>query len=185
MRRQETEAARRFRGAVSNHPPFDGSGAAVAHRCGTSGPVPSRSRVRRRCYRRGMSKGEIDAVTAEFFGAFDNRDGRTADVGRIRRLVVPGGVIVKTGPDYTVYGVESFITPRRALLDGGRLTGFSEWEVAERTEIEGDIASRLSAYRKSGVLDGEAFDGAGTKTFQFARTPDGWRITAMSWQDHA
>ncbi|WP_317441450.1 hypothetical protein [Streptomyces collinus] len=38
-----------------------------------------------------MSKSEIDAVTAEFFGAFDNRGGREADVARIRRLVLPGG----------------------------------------------------------------------------------------------
>ncbi|KUM72856.1 DUF4440 domain-containing protein [Streptomyces griseorubiginosus] len=132
-----------------------------------------------------MSKSEIDAVTAEFFGAFDNRGGRNADVGRVRRLVLPEGVIVKTGPEYTVYTVEGFIEPRLRLLTEGRLVEFSEWETSDRTDIVGDIASRVGTYRKSGILDGEPFDGGGTKTIQFVRTPQGWRIAALAWYDHA
>ncbi|MEE1828559.1 DUF4440 domain-containing protein [Streptomyces sp. BE20] len=130
-----------------------------------------------------MSTIEIDLLTAEFFGAFDNRDGKPADVARIRRLLVPGGVIVKTGPDFTVYSVEEFVEPRERLLNDGRLVDFSEWETSARTEIEGDIASRFGEYRKSGVLDGEPFEGGGTKTIQFVRTPEGWRIVAFSWYD--
>ncbi|WP_030323779.1 DUF4440 domain-containing protein [Streptomyces sp. NRRL B-3229] len=132
-----------------------------------------------------MSKSEIDAVTTEFFGAFDNRGGRTADVGRVRRLVLPEGVIVRTGAEYAVYTVEEFIEPRLRLLTEGRLVEFSEWETAERTDIVGDIASRVGTYRKSGILDGEPFDGGGTKTIQFVRTPQGWRIAALAWYDHA
>ncbi|MFJ5549462.1 DUF4440 domain-containing protein [Streptomyces sp. NPDC093225] len=130
-------------------------------------------------------KAEIDALTAEFFGAFDNRGGRAAEVARIRELMVPGGVIVVTGPSYRVYGVEEFIEPRERLLGEGRLVEFSEWETSERTEIAGDIASRFGEYRKSGLLDGEPYEGSGSKTFQFVRTPDGWRIAAFSWYDHA
>ncbi|MEU9037154.1 DUF4440 domain-containing protein [Streptomyces sp. NPDC048352] len=131
-----------------------------------------------------MAKTEIDLVTAEFFGAFDNRGGRKADLVEIGRLVLPGGVIVKTGPDFTVYTVDEFVGPRRRLLSEGRLTEFREWETSERTEIRGDIASRFGEYRKSGILDGEPFEGGGTKTIQFVRTPQGWRIAAFSWYDH-
>ncbi|MFJ5973867.1 DUF4440 domain-containing protein [Streptomyces sp. NPDC093060] len=130
-----------------------------------------------------MSKIEIDAVTAEFFGAFDNRGGRPAEVARIRRLVLPSGVIVMTGPEFTVYTVDEFIEPRRQLLSDGRLVEFSEWETSEHTEIVGDIASRVSEYRKSGIMNGEPFEGGGTKTLQFVRTPDGWRIAALAWFD--
>ena len=115
-----------------------------------------------------MSKSEIDVVTAEFFDAFDNRGGKAADVARIRQLIIPGGVIVKTGPEFTVYTVDEFIEPRQRLLTDGRLVEFSEWETSERTEIAGDIASRFGEYRKSGILDGEPFEGDGTKTIQFA-----------------
>ncbi|MFE9293774.1 nuclear transport factor 2 family protein [Streptomyces niveus] len=130
-----------------------------------------------------MSQSEIDAVTAEFFGAFDNRGGKAADVARIRRLVLPDGVIVKTGPEFTVYTVDEFVEPRERLLTDGRLVEFSEWETSARTEIAGDIASRFGAYRKSGILDGEPFEGGGTKTIQFVRTPEGWRIAAFAWYD--
>ncbi|KMO95129.1 Cif family virulence factor [Streptomyces roseus] len=130
-----------------------------------------------------MSKAEIDALTAEFFGAFDNRGGKPADVARIRRLLLPGAVIVMTGPELTVHTVEEFIEPRRKLLNDGRLVQFSEWETSERTDIAGDIACRFGEYRKSGILDGEPFEGGGTKTIQFVRTPDGWRIAAFSWYD--
>lgn len=130
-----------------------------------------------------MSKSEIDAMTADFFGAFDNVGGKTADVARVRRLMLPGGVIVVTGPKFTVYTVEEFIEPRQRLLSEGRLVEFSEWETSERTEIEADIASRFGTYSKSGVLDGAPFEGSGTKTIQFVRTPEGWRIAAFSWYD--
>ncbi|MFG2750165.1 nuclear transport factor 2 family protein [Streptomyces xanthophaeus] len=130
-----------------------------------------------------MSKNEIDTVTAEFYGAFDNRDGRAADVARLRRLLLPGGVIVKTGPEFTAYTVDEFIEPRERLLAGDRLTEFSEWETSERTDISGDVAARFGAYRKSGILDGEPFEGGGTKTIQFVRTPEGWRISAFAWYD--
>ncbi|KOG49242.1 nuclear transport factor 2 family protein [Streptomyces decoyicus] len=130
-----------------------------------------------------MSKTEIDVVTAGFFEAFDNRGGKAADVARIRRLVLPGGVIVKAGPAFTVHTVDEFIEPRQRLLTDGRLVEFSEWETSERTEIAGDIASRFSEYRKSGTLDGEPFEGGGTKTLQFVRTPEGWRIAALAWYD--
>ncbi|OKH98288.1 DUF4440 domain-containing protein [Streptomyces sp. CB02923] len=131
-----------------------------------------------------MSKAEIDAVTAEFFGAFDNRGGQAADVARIRRLVLPGGVITVTGPQFTSYTVEEFIEPRLRLLSEGRLVEFAEWETSEETRIAGDIASRFGEYRKSGVLDGAPYEGSGSKTFQFVRTAEGWRIAAFAWYDH-
>ncbi|MFF2247938.1 DUF4440 domain-containing protein [Streptomyces sp. NPDC058142] len=129
------------------------------------------------------TKAEIDAITAEFFGAFDNRGGSEADVDRIRRLTIPGAVIVSTGPATTAYTVDEFIEPRRKLLSDGRLVEFSEWETTERTEIAGDIAARFGEYCKSGVMNGEPFEGAGTKSIQFVRTPEGWRIASFIWFD--
>ncbi|MQY12833.1 hypothetical protein SRB5_29720 [Streptomyces sp. RB5] len=129
------------------------------------------------------SRTEIDALAAEFFGAFDNRGGKPADLDRIRRLMIPGGVIVVTGPQYAVYTVDEFIEPRHRLLNEGRLVEFSEWETSGHTEIMGDIACRSGGYAKSGTLDGEPYGGEGHKTFQFVRTPEGWRIAAFSWFD--
>lgn len=75
--------------------------------------------------------------------------------------------------------------PREKMLTDGTLTEFSEWEVSERTEISGSIAHRLSEYAKSGVRNGEHFEGSGYKTTQFIRTPAGWRISSLAWYDLA
>ncbi|MFG2692552.1 DUF4440 domain-containing protein [Kitasatospora sp. NPDC048407] len=128
-------------------------------------------------------KAELDRLTAEFFDAFDNRDGRPADVARLRRLMLPGSIIVITAPRYLTLTLEEFIEPRELLFSSGRLTEFHEWETSENTEIAGSVASRMLEYRKSGLLDGERYEGGGTKTMQFARTPEGWRITAFAWDD--
>ncbi|MCZ0972096.1 hypothetical protein O1L55_12930, partial [Streptomyces albulus] len=105
-----------------------------------------------------MSKNEIDAITAEFFGAFDNRGGKAADVVRIHRLVIPGGVIVLTGPKYTVYTVDEFVEPRERLLADGRLVEFSEWETSERTEIAGDIALKWRTKTQRFTINAENTD---------------------------
>jgi hypothetical protein len=41
----------------------------------------------------------------------------------------------------------------------------------------------LDAFIKSGFRDGEWFEGAGHKTTQFVRTPAGWRMSSMAWDD--
>lgn len=113
-----------------------------------------------------VSKPEIGAVTTELFGAFDHRGDKDADVARIRRLFLPSGVIVKTAPEFTVYTVDEFIEPRQQLLSDGRLVEFSEVGDLRADEVAGDIASRFGEYRKSGILAGEPFEGAGTKTLR-------------------
>jgi hypothetical protein len=55
-----------------------------------------------------------------------------------------------------VYGVESFIAPRQALLSGGTLVDFREWELHGHTEVFGDIAQYFGSYAKAGVQDGDA-----------------------------
>jgi hypothetical protein len=69
------------------------------------------------------------------------------------------------------------------LLAGGSLLAFVERELSERTEIFGSIALRSSTYTKSGVLDGTPFEGRGVKLMQLAKTADGWRLSALSWED--
>lgn len=119
-----------------------------------------------------------------FLGAFTNTGGSRPNVDVIREVFIPQGMIINNvGREPVLYDLDAFIEPREKLLTDGTLTEFSEWEVAERTEIFGSIAHRFSDYRKSGFLDGEWFEGSGRKTTQFIRTPDGWRMSSMAWDD--
>lgn len=104
----------------------------------------------------------------------------------IREVFIPEGrIISNVGAEPVIYDLDAFIAPRQAMLTDGTLTEFSEWEVAERTEIFGSVAHRFSEYRKSGRKDGVWFEGRGHKTTQFVRTPDGWRMSSMAWDDVA
>lgn len=129
-------------------------------------------------------KHAIDEVTAAFFNAFTNRGGAQPDVDVLYRLFIPEAVIVKTvGGSPVVYDVASFVEPRRTILTDGSLTDFREEETSEQTEVFGNIAQRFSRYSKSWVVSGERFAGAGTKSINFVRTPAGWKIASLVWDD--
>ncbi|WP_436494216.1 GNAT family N-acetyltransferase [Actinokineospora sp. HUAS TT18] len=128
-------------------------------------------------------KTELDQLTHAFFGAFANTEGEP-DLDVIRGLFIPQGTIINNvGDEPVVQDLDAFIAPRQKILTDGTLTEFSEWETAERTEVVGSVAHRFSRYRKSGRRDGAWFEGAGHKTIQFVRTPAGWRISSMAWDD--
>jgi len=126
---------------------------------------------------------EIDQLAQSFFGAFANRDG-APDLDILFGLFVPAGLISQRSGDATaMVSIAAFIEPRRALLSNGTLTDFSEEELSNTTDVFGDVAQRTSAYRKSGRRDGVSFTTLGRKFFQFVRTPDGWRIASVVWDD--
>jgi hypothetical protein len=87
---------------------------------------------------------------------------------------VPGSTIINnTGGTPEVYSLEQFIS----------LTGSRETELETSTEIEGDHAERVCTYTKSGVLNGTPFTTRGVKVMRLRRTPDGWRLSALAWDD--
>lgn len=131
-----------------------------------------------------QDRAAIEDLVRRFFAAFTNEGGTVPDLDSLARLFIPAGVILKAvGQDPEVYSVRSFIEPRARLLTDGTLTNFREEETAARTDIVGNIAQRVSVYRKSGLMSGERFEGSGAKVIQFVRTTGGWRICAVAWDD--
>ena len=129
-------------------------------------------------------KAELDQLMRAFLGAFTNTGGSRPNVNVVREVFIPQGMIISNvGDEPVINDLDAFVEPREKILTDGTLTEFSEWEVTERTEIFESIAHRFSEYRKSGFLDGERFEGSGRKTTQFVRTPAGWRMSSMAWED--
>ena len=132
------------------------------------------------------ARREIDALVSRFYGAFGNTVGHTHHVAALPYYFVPGARIHRVGGDgFASHELRGFIKPRAELLDSGRLMGFSESEIDHRTCIEGRLAQRWSHYRKSGQMDGQPFEGRGSKLMQFIRAPKGWKICDLAWEDHA
>ncbi|KQW53033.1 hypothetical protein ASC77_01650 [Nocardioides sp. Root1257] len=130
-------------------------------------------------------RDEIDAVVATFFDAFTSGTESEVDarLEALRGVLLPETVIVSAAAGPAAYDVDAFIEPRRALLTGGRLADFREWEVESTTEVWGGIAQRWCSYAKEWVESGVQATGRGRKSIQLVRTDGGWRISAVAWDD--
>jgi hypothetical protein len=90
-------------------------------------------------------KADLDAVTGALYGAFDNRGGRSPDLDRLHRILLPDCVISRVvGTAAEVQGVNAFFEKRRPLLTEGRLVDFAEWETDARTWACGNVAGTRS-----------------------------------------
>ena len=129
-------------------------------------------------------KRELDALAAAFFEAVSFEPGGAPPYQNIHGLFITAGLLIKnTASTPEISTVAQFIAPRQALVDSGALTRFKEWELSETTQIFGNIAHRYSAYGKAGTQDGKAFEARGVISTQFVRTPQGWKMSAMAWDD--
>jgi hypothetical protein len=123
----------------------------------------------------------MDELMTAFLAAVSFAAGERPSYGRIRELFIERGLLISQRGEVT--DVEEFIAPRQATVDSGALTEFEETELTAVTEEFGNVAHRFSGYAKRGVLNGEAFATRGVISTQFVLTADGWRISAMAWDD--
>ena len=126
---------------------------------------------------------ELSALMDAFFDAvsFDSGSPRYE---RLHELFIEDGKLIKNTTEVPeISSVDEFIAPRRELVATGKLASFREHETAEITEVFGQVAHRFSTYSKTGVLAGEPFEGRGVISTQFVKTPDGWRIASLAWDD--
>jgi len=131
-----------------------------------------------------LVKDELDRLIANFFRAVNFDGGGAPSYEDIYPLFIESGLLIKnTGATPEISNVHGFIEPRAAMVRAGELTRFREAELSETTVIFGNVAHRFSAYAKSGMMKGIPFEGRGMISSQFVLTPDGWRMSAMAWDD--
>jgi hypothetical protein len=129
-------------------------------------------------------RAELKRLTDEFFHAVSFETGNRPSYSRLYQVFIAPGLLIKnSGPAPEVSTVEQFILPRQALVDASELTCFEELEIAERTDVFGNVAHRFSAYSKRGTQNGVSFEARGMISTQFILTEAGWRISSMAWDD--
>lgn len=130
------------------------------------------------------ARAELKALIDEFFAAVSFEVGQRPAYATIRDLFVDEGRLIRNSSDVPeISTVDEFIASRQRMLAAGALTSFEETETAATTEVFGNIAHRLSTYEKRGTMHGEAIGGRGVISTQFIRTPGGWRMSSMAWDD--
>jgi hypothetical protein len=132
----------------------------------------------------GAVKRELDKLAADFFDAVSFEPGGKPPYESIHALFIDAGLLIKnTAQVPEISTVTQFIAPRQALVASGELTRFKEWELSETTQVFGNIAHRYSVYGKAGTQNGKAFEARGVISTQFVKTPQGWKMSAMAWDD--
>lgn len=127
---------------------------------------------------------ELDSLAQAFFSAVSFGPGEAPPYAGIHGLFIEAGLLIRNvGPVPEISSVREFIAPRQAQVDSGALTQFREWELSHTTQVFGNIAHRYSAYGKAGTLNGAAFEARGVISTQFVKTPEGWKMSAMAWDD--
>ncbi|MFC4942212.1 hypothetical protein [Pseudonocardia sp. GCM10023141] len=126
----------------------------------------------------------VEGLLQRFFGSVSFDGAPAPDYEAVCALFLAGGLLITTSTGTPqVASVREFIDSRQRMVDSGELTAFAEWERSGITEVFGNVAHRLSTYGKRGTRNGADFDGAGVISTQFVATPDGWRMSAMAWDD--
>lgn len=130
-------------------------------------------------------KFEIDQLTKSFFSIFTNSNKQQPNWSLIHTICLPETIILKkSSKEEEVYNLDTFIEPRRKILSDGTLTEFEEYEILEETRILDNISQRYSNFQKQGYFNQTYFKEKGNKLFQFVKTKDGWKISAVIWEDH-
>ncbi|MFN8343791.1 MAG: GNAT family N-acetyltransferase [Spirosomataceae bacterium] len=126
----------------------------------------------------------VNLLTHRFYNLFTNKDPQKPDWDTMPSLCLPTIQIIKKAQQTEeVYDLRSFIAPRQKILSDGTLTDFEEYETASETRVAGRIAHRFSNYEKKGNLNGVYFQTKGHKLFQYVKTPAGWKISSVIWED--
>ena len=132
----------------------------------------------------GEILAELKRLTDGFFHTVSFEAGDKPPYAKLHELFIAPGLLIKnSGVEPEISTVHEFIEPRQASVDAGELTRFHEAEIAETTEVFGNVAHRFSAYVKSGTLKGASFEARGMISTQFIFTPIGWRMSSMAWDD--
>jgi hypothetical protein len=127
---------------------------------------------------------EIDRLMGRFLRAVSFKPGGRPAYDDLRELFSEGARLIKNSEEAPeIATVDEFIAPRRASVDAGELTSFEEIEVADVTEIFGNVAHRFSTYEKRGTTTSARIRARGMISTQFIRTPSGWRMSSMAWDD--
>ena len=127
---------------------------------------------------------QIADLMHRFLASVSFAPGGRPDYDAIPSLFVERGLLIKNVAGATeISTTDEFIAPRRALVDAGELTAFLEEEISASTTVFGTVAHRVSEYAKSGTQAGVSFSARGVILTQFVETPQGWRMSSMTWDD--
>jgi hypothetical protein len=136
--------------------------------------VPAQAATPSRADRAG-----IDATMKAVYGVISGPAGQKRDFDKMRALFAPGALLRVIGPKGIRGGtLEDYIAKSGPVLEK---EGFTEKELARRTEVYGNLASVWSSY--DGRTASGSFHERGINSFQLVKVDGKWLVASILWQE--
>lgn len=131
-----------------------------------------------------QARRQVARLVQDFFEAVSFAPGRAPRYDALHGLFLREGLLVNNaGAAPEALPVAAFVQSRQAAYDEGRVTRFEVVELGGATELFGSVAQRASAFVRRGVREGQSFELRGMIFLQCLRTPQGWRLASVAWDD--
>lgn len=124
----------------------------------------------------------IDAIVAALYDVISGPPGEARDWNRMRSLFIPGGRLMPVGPRGPGVGMRLLEVNDYIALSGATLerVGFTERELARRTERFGHIAHVFSTYE--GRAQTEDMVVRGINSIQLVNDGTRWWVVSVFWE---
>jgi hypothetical protein len=129
----------------------------------------------------------VDAIMAAVYDVISGPAGQKRDWDRMRSLFYPGARLIPTAPKkdgdgfrVTSYSVQDYIDRASPYFEKN---GFSEKEIARRTEKWGNILQAFSTYESRHEAKDAAPFARGINSFQLFFDGTRWWVVTIYWQE--
>lgn len=121
----------------------------------------------------------IDATMHAVYAVISGPAGQKRDFDKMRALFAPGALLRAIGPKGIRGGsLDDYIAKSGPILEK---EGFTEKELARRTEVYGNLASVWSSY--DGRTASGSFHERGINSFQLVKVDGKWLVASILWQE--
>jgi hypothetical protein len=128
----------------------------------------------------------IDHVTEHFYmyKGFDAEHFPNMDA--LRELFFGEGHLLDHSFAQSIeFTLSSFVQALMKQIDAGNATFFVQQEIADRTQVYGNLAQRMSVYEFSNTKDATVKWRRGLSLIQFILNEDKWLISSIIWRDES
>ena len=158
--------------------------ASLRTRRGSDNAGPVMDATQRQPVHDRQARQQVGRLVQAFFDAVSFAPDRAPRYEALHELFVAQGLLVNNAGDAPeVMPVAAFVRSRQASYDGGGVTRFEVVELADTTELFGNVAHRASAFVRRGLRDGQPFELRGMIFLQCLHTPQGWKLASVAWDD--
>ncbi len=131
----------------------------------------------------GQDLIEIEELTEALYSCISFFQGESPDLVRLRGLFIEKGILINNNDDPLIFTIDSFVDAIDYQISAGSLKSFSEREIAERTEIFGNIAHRFSTYEARFDPDDAEPLTVGINSIQLVKVGESWLVSCLVWND--